>query len=436
MKKGGVRGKRSAGDGPRPCKHCRGTDHKSKDCPRLVSGQESSSSSGTRACKAITCMDWVPQGASHPKLATTEPDQDEEGEEAENELWLSDADSELENELKDTDFLFVCGTTSQRRDEHSLEVIVYDDPEDSLFMRTDIIMPTPPLDVAWLNFGPSGTTSMAVVGSMLPVIDIFDLDRVDYRPIAQLGGCIKDKDNYRDISEKKRLRLLKPGSHQDAVLAVAPNHMQRNVLATGSADQTIKLWDLEKLECAQTYEGFYQSEVAQLAWHPEDPTLLLSASLKDNFAVLTRVDQEHASMQIPLGAATGECLAWHPHQASVLMVGGSDGVVRMFETRKTAEPLVQFEAHPGKQCAALSPNRHINGLLATGSSDGFITLWDIRDAAPREICSKALGVGEVFAMSFNPNNPVLLGAGGSTARPLIWTITSEIATSNFAIAQN
>jgi periodic tryptophan protein 1 len=73
-------------------------------------------------------------------------------------------------------------------------------------------------------------------------------------------------------SQKKN---VKHGSHSDAVLSLAWNPEFRNVVASGSADKTVKVWDIATQSCQATLE-WHSDKVQAVCWNPSDAPILLS----------------------------------------------------------------------------------------------------------------------------------------------------------------
>jgi WD40 repeat protein len=68
------------------------------------------------------------------------------------------------------------------------------------------------------------------------------------------------------------------GAHQAEINCVAFNPRNEFILATGSADKTVALWDLRNLSRRlHTLEG-HQDDILQLAWSPHHETVLASSS--------------------------------------------------------------------------------------------------------------------------------------------------------------
>lgn len=84
------------------------------------------------------------------------------------------------------------------------------------------------------------------------------------------------------------------GQHRDAINTIAFNPAAETVLATGSADKSIALWDLRNLKnTLHVLEGHTDS-VTSLSWHPFEEAVLASASYdrKIMFWDLSRAGEE------------------------------------------------------------------------------------------------------------------------------------------------
>ena len=68
---------------------------------------------------------------------------------------------------------------------------------------------------------------------------------------------------------------VREGSHTDAILGLSWNTTFRNVLASGSADKHVKVWDVATQQCQATL-GHHTGKVQAVAWNPAEPPVLLS----------------------------------------------------------------------------------------------------------------------------------------------------------------
>ena len=192
-----------------------------------------------------------------------------------------DNDSELEDfEIGPTDLVLLGARSDDQLS--NLEAYVYEEPADNLYPHHDIPLPVFPLCVAWFDFRPGGAPgrgNFAAIGTFEPYIEVWDLDIMDaLEPYAVLGGeaaalaaeeqftahaaealvaSSRQKHGSAAAAERaagkqkapKRKKKLGGGSgpqgHTDAVMCLAWNPLQPNALASGSADCTVRLWDLE-----------------------------------------------------------------------------------------------------------------------------------------------------------------------------------------------
>lgn len=346
---------------------------------------------------------------------------------------LEEVESDDEEELEDTTFkptdlvfTVACADAQAPR----LDLYVYDEPEDNMYVHHDMEISAFPLCSSWLT---DGTMSMAAVGTMLPFIEIWALDVMDsVEPAIILGGCERQANNY---SKKTLRRNLKPDSHKDAVLSVKWNTVAQNIIASGSVDHTIKLWDLNQGGvCLGTYAE--PNNVQSLDWHATEANLLLSGGF-DAHMVLRDCRQPDQTAQRYTLPDMIEHVEFVPAlngagAAPMTMASTTAGHWLAFDTRmmgSSAGPSTPvWQLHPHHAETTFSCSRQVPGLFATGGKEGEITLWDGRDGrvAPAAIVTRSYKTGSVFSLAFHPNSPHILGASGSSGEPLVYTITSDI----------
>lgn len=110
-----------------------------------------------------------------------------------------------------------------------------------------------PLDIEWLkvNLGSINSNNptkgnYAIVASFLPEIEIWNLDLTEaIAPDVILGGEMQSN-SKKPKKFTNKVKKYKPGSHTDAITTLSLNHSNLSVLASGSIDTTVKIWDISK----------------------------------------------------------------------------------------------------------------------------------------------------------------------------------------------
>lgn len=116
-----------------------------------------------------------------------------------------------------------------------------------------------PLDIEWLkvNLGSINSNAptkgnYAIVSSFLPDIEIWNLDLTEaIQPDVILGGEMQQT-SKKPKKFTNKAKKYRPGSHTDAVTSLSLNHSNLSVLASGSIDTTVKIWDISKESCVHT----------------------------------------------------------------------------------------------------------------------------------------------------------------------------------------
>jgi len=208
----------------------------------------------------------------------------------------SDDDRE-ELQILPTDNLIVSAKIED--DVSYLEVYVYESSEDNLYVHHDIMLPSQPLCVEWINYNTNSTLeddgtrrgNMAAIGTFDPDIEIWDIDVLEsiYPDIIFGAAANKSQSSLHEVSpsknkkkKKKKRGISGPNEHHhvDAVMCLSSNRLQRNLLLSGSADTSVKLWDLTKgssSSCVKSY-SFHSDKISAIQWHPAEAFYALSGS--------------------------------------------------------------------------------------------------------------------------------------------------------------
>jgi len=323
-----------------------------------------------------------------PYLSTLDKDLGEEDEE-DREDW----------NIRATDNLLLAGHVEG--DSSSLEVYVYNDVEDALYIHHDILLPSFPLALEWLSFDPESDTrgSLVAVGSMQPVIEVWDLDLVDsLEPAFRLG---------QKPSKKKGLKRI---GHKDAVLALAWNQQVDHVMASGGADRVVVLWDLSSQAEAGRLPG-HGEKVQSLAWQPGQPQSLLSGCCDG----IVRLYDCRAAGQGPGGQwqlqGEVERVAWDHFRPELCLASTDQGQVFCLDSRSPGSPLWTLAAHT-EAVTGISLSPQCPGCLVTVSQDKALKVWDVSGAAPEFVAERAVKLGALHTVLACPDAPFVFCMGG------------------------
>ena len=366
-------------------------------------------------------------------------------------------------EILPTDNMILTAKTED--DVSMIEAYVYSSEDQNLYVHHDLLLPSFPLHLEWLDYAPApyegdtrgrvaGTMgNFVAVGTMDPEIEIWDMDTIEgIFPDAVLGR--KDLTSQLDApsgtGKKKRrvpkARVPNETHHVDAVLSLSWNRHARNLLASASADTTIKLWDLSRPMSGTSSSALrsfsaHTDKVQSVAWQvgapggssgTENPAVLLSGSYDKTIRVFDARMAEQAVVA-RIGADV-EAVRWNGWKEHSFLVALESGIVQGFDVRAltpsgTDAALYTLVAHDGA-CTSLDISPHIPGCLLTAGTDRQVKVWNVDSDGdkPRSISlvsARDLGIGKLFTTSFSPNDPLTIAAAGSGGKLHIWdTLTN------------
>jgi periodic tryptophan protein 1 len=343
-----------------------------------------------------------------------------------------------------------------------LEVHVYDPKTGNLYVHHDIPLPAFPLCLAHGQVASDATAgNFCAVGTFGPGIEIWNLDVLNaLEPTCFLGG--EDTSAADEImrmqmlnggggggskaSKAKFSKLgnsgLRHGSHTDAVMTLSWNSIHKQVIASGSADHAVKLWDVTKAtgdDCNAATFTHHRNKVQSVEWHPAEGTLLATGSYDRTVALLDARTNGRDVKRVKIPSDC-EALAWDPFHSEYLTVACEDGTVKCWDVRQfeTKQPAWSMVANK-YGISDLSFNSKVPGLMVTCSTDKTVSLWDTYSSvesqpasstrphvtAPRLCGSKDMCSGKLYTVAFYPSHPWLLGCGGSGNQLALWDLSDE-----------
>jgi len=136
-----------------------------------------------------------------------------------------------------------------------------------------------PLCIEWLpiDIKTNNTkANYAIVGSFLPEIEIWNLDMIDaIEPELTLGGSEESGSVVKNLKKKKKKEsdLV----HTDAVVTLNSNPFNKSILASGSADKKVILWDIATGNNIRTIKD-HQDKVQIVRWNRCEDNVLLTGA--------------------------------------------------------------------------------------------------------------------------------------------------------------
>ncbi|GAK62378.1 WD40 repeat-like protein [Moesziomyces antarcticus] len=376
-----------------------------------------------------------------------------------------DEDEEREElEIYPTDNLIITAKTED--DVSQLEAYVYAANDANLYVHHDLMLPSFPLCLEWLDYAPArggadqntpakpagSAGNFIAVGTMDPEIEVWSMDVVDGMYPDAILGRKSETDQLNaplGTGKKKRkqskARIANDAFHVDAVLGLSWNPVARNLLASASADSTVKLWDLSRPHTSDDSTAFrsfnqHTDKVQSVAWQCKalggsgsssaNPAVLLTGSYDKTMRIFdTRTPDTAAVVRI---GSDVESVVWNGWKSDEFLCSLESGIVQAFDIRSPSSASWTLQAHD-TACTAVDISPHIPGCILTASSDRSIKLWNLAtsaEAAPSSISlvlARDLGLGKIFAAKFSPNDPLTLAAAGSAGQMQVFNALSNSA---------
>ncbi|KRZ07075.1 Periodic tryptophan protein 1 -like protein [Trichinella zimbabwensis] len=363
-------------------------------------GDLENSDDAENAIKEIPAVDIFPDIADSARSHPIESNSDDEDED-----FLLKADDNL--------VLFGCCVDNV---ENILEVHVYNESEDSFYPHHHYMLEEAPLCIEHVIFNKDTRDkgNFCAVGTMDSAIELWNLDVVEaIEPVAIFGVR-----NQSSETEKKKAKKI---SHEDGVLSLTWNRILSHILASGSADLQIILWDIENQVGSAVLSG-HSDKVQSIKWHPTESSRLLSG---DTSGVVKVWDARESVCEKEWNEFNAEIerVAWNPWKSENFFVAASDGRLYNMDIRSGIVDVT--EAHNGA-VLGLSVNNKAENYVMTSSARGSLKLWKIDDSGHFKFSNKyKLKMNDLLCCEFCPDEESVAACGGENGYKIIsWNIGS------------
>ena len=265
-------------------------------------------------------------------------------------------------------------------------------------------------------------TSLALASSATPLLNsrpdvslLLALEARRASPLAEARGSVIAA---LTAARNPALRAIMHG-HTNIVFSVALSPDGRT-LASASADQTIRLWDVRTHKQRGSPLYGHTDELNSVAFSPDGRAL---ASGSDDGTVRLWDVQTHKQLGTPLRGHTNfvRSVAFRP-DGRMLASAGDDRTVRLWDVRSHKQLGPPLTGHTGHILSvAFRPDGR---ALASGSDDGTVRLWDVR--THQQLRPPLTGhTGRVFSVAFSRDGPGL-ASGGDDGTVRLWDARSHM----------
>ncbi len=221
--------------------------------------------------------------------------------------------------------------------------------------------------------------------------------------------------------------------HGDYVYSVAFSPVDNTLLASGSSDSTVKLWDIVNQTDVATLEG-HAAAVGSVAFSPNG--MLLASGSGDGTVKLWDVETHTNVATLEGHTNEGTSVAFSP-DGTLLAAGESDGTIKLWdvETHQNTATFGGYDAATVAVIADIENQRNwftpvsflSNTTLAAGSGDR-IKLWDI--ATEENIATFEVPGDLIISMSCSPDGTIL-AAGTYNELIKLWDVETGTNTTTF-----
>ncbi|EGC32883.1 hypothetical protein DICPUDRAFT_155132 [Dictyostelium purpureum] len=217
----------------------------------------------------------------------------------------------------------------------------------------------------------------------------------------------------KEISENRGDYVVKLfAGHQEGVLCSAVSQRENSLLVTGSADSTLKVWDITTTKCVSTLED-HSGWVSQCEI-THDPNKLISGS----YDKMIKLWDLHKGQKIKsFRGHKGSITCLSNQDPNIFISGSYDNTINVWDTRSHKPQITLFGHSQSVSCLLVNDQYRV----ISGSNDTNIRIWDIRTSTAVNVLS---GHSD-WINCIEVDNTDTLISGSCDGRVKVWSLDNH-----------
>lgn len=254
----------------------------------------------------------------------------------------------------------------------------------------------------------------------------------DMRAGLIVGGCDSGRILIYDAAKllnKDNGIVATLESHSGAVRALDFNSFQKNLLASGSSDSEIYIWDLNNLKTPMTPGSAAQppDDVVSVSWNKQVQHILTTTFPARCMVWDLRKNEPIIKLSDSTARSRWKVVTWNPQVATQLCLASEEDhypVIQLWDLRFATSPVKIFEGHE-KGVLSVAWCYDDPDLLISCGKDNKLLVWNPNtDAQKGEIvCDMTIGTHWNFEVNWCPRNPFLVSTSSFDSRASIYSLS-------------